>query len=286
MNVPDVKGREAILKVHSKKTPLAKNIKLSDIARGTPGFTGADLENLVNESALLAARKNKKIITTAEFENAKDRILMGPERRSLFINEKEKKIIAFHESGHALIGKMLKHTDPIHKVTIIPRGMALGVTQSLPIDEKHNYVKEYWQDMLTMLLSGRVAEEIKFKSISTGASNDIEKATKIAQKMVREWGMSEKIGTISVATEKEHIFLGRDIAQHRDYSEKTAEVIDDEIKKIIQIAYNRSKRLIKQNIPALNRLALKLLEQEILDGDEIDEIIKVKIKKENAAKKV
>ncbi len=276
IDVPDVKGREEILKVHSKNTPVGKKVNLTDIARGTPGFTGADLENLVNESALLAAKKNKKFIEMDDFEASKDKILMGPERRSLFINAEEKKIIAYHESGHALVSKLLKNTDPIHKVTIIPRGMALGVTQSLPIDEKHNYTKEYWDDQLTMLLGGRVAEEMKFKSISTGAKNDIEKATHIAQKMVREWGMSEKIGTVSVAAEKEHIFLGRDIAQHRDYSEKTAEIIDEEVTKIISKAYNEAKKILSQRKALLNKLADELLKKEILSGNEIDKLLKKK----------
>lgn len=279
VNVPDVNGREAILKVHSKNTPLDKKVLLSSIARGTPGFTGADLENLVNESALLAARKNRKVIKMDDFESAKDKILMGPERRSLFINEKEKLIIAYHEAGHALLGKLLKHTDPIHKVTIIPRGMALGVTQSLPIDEKHNYTKNYWEDQLCMALGGRVAEELKFKTISTGAKNDIEKSTQIAQKMVREWGMSLKIGTISVATEKEHIFLGREISQHRDYSEKTAVLIDEEVRSIIQRAYNKAKKILRQKTPLLNRLAKTLLEKEILTSDDINRLMKNKKKK-------
>ncbi|MBU1077254.1 MAG: ATP-dependent metallopeptidase FtsH/Yme1/Tma family protein, partial [Spirochaetes bacterium] len=271
--------REEILKVHSKNTPLAKKIKLSYIARGTPGFTGADLENLVNEAALLAARKNRKVVEMEDFESAKDKILMGPERRSMIINDKEKEIIAFHESGHTLLGALLKHTDPIHKVTIIPRGMALGVTQSLPIDDKHNYIKEYWEDMLCMLLGGRVAEELRFKTISTGAKNDIEKATHIAQKMVREWGMSERMGTISVATEKEHVFLGREISQHRDYSEKTAVMIDEEVRKIVEVALSRAKKIIKQNIGLLNKLAKSLLEKEILSTEDINRIVKKKKKK-------
>jgi len=279
VNVPDIKGREEILKVHSKNTPLAKKIKLSYIARGTPGFTGADLENLVNEAALLAARKNRKVVEMEDFESAKDKILMGPERRSMIINDKEKEIIAFHESGHTLLGALLKHTDPIHKVTIIPRGMALGVTQSLPIDDKHNYIKEYWEDMLCMLLGGRVAEELRFKTISTGAKNDIEKATHIAQKMVREWGMSERMGTISVATEKEHVFLGREISQHRDYSEKTAVMIDEEVRKIVEVALSRAKKIIKQNIGLLNKLAKSLLEKEILSTEDINRIVKKKKKK-------
>lgn len=274
VNIPDVNGREDILKVHSKNTPLEKNVKLEKIARGTPGFTGADLENLINESALLAARKNKKNIEMEDIEASKDKILMGPERRSLFISAQEKEIIAYHESGHALVSKLLKNTDPIHKVTIIPRGMALGVTLSLPINEKHNYTKDYWEDQLTMLLGGRVAEEITFKSISTGAKNDIEKATEIAQKMVREWGMSMRIGTVSVAAEKEHIFLGRDIAQHRDYSEKTAEIIDEEISRIISNSYNKAKIILNRNKLVLAKLAHELLKKEILSGKEIDKFLK------------
>lgn len=225
VNIPDVRGREEILKVHSKNVPLEKTVMLSKIAQGTPGFTGADLENLVNESSLIAAKKNKAAIEMDDLEEAKDKILMGPERKSLIISEKEKVIIAYHEAGHALLGKLLKNTDPIHKVTIIPRGHALGLTQSLPIDEKHNYTKEYWEDTLSQLLGGRVAEELKFNSLSTGAKNDIERATGISQKMVREWGMSEKIGPISVAIEKEHVFLGREMAQHRDYSEDRKSVV-------------------------------------------------------------
>ncbi len=204
---------------------------------------------------------------------------MGPERRSLFINVKEKEIITYHESGHALVSKLLKNTDPIHKVTIIPRGMALGLTQSLPIDERHNYVKEYWDDQLAMLLGGRVAEELKFNSISTGAKNDIEKATQIAQKMVREWGMSDRIGTVSVAAEKEHIFLGRDIAQHKDYSDKTAMIIDEEVKKIISKAYNKATKILKQNKPLLSKIAKELLVKEILTGEDIDKIMGEKRKK-------
>ncbi|MDD5065591.1 MAG: ATP-dependent zinc metalloprotease FtsH [bacterium] len=274
VNVPDVKGREEILGVHTKNSPLAKNVELGKIAQGTPGFTGADLENLVNEASLIAARKNKSAIEMSDMEEAKDKILMGPERKSLIISDNEKKIIAIHESGHALVSKLLKNTDPIHKVTIIPRGTALGLTQSLPIDEKHNYIKEYWEDNLTMLLGGRVAEELKFKSLSTGAKNDIERATEIAQKMVREWGMSDKIGPISVAIEKEHVFLGRDIAQHRDYSERTAMEIDDEVRRIIISSYNRAKKLLSQRFSELNRIADALLEKEILTGAEIDIILK------------
>jgi cell division protease FtsH len=274
VNVPDVKGREEILKVHSRNTPLSKNVVLNKIAQGTPGFTGADLENLVNEASLSAARKNKSSIEMTDMEEAKDKILMGPERKSLIISETEKKIIAYHEAGHALLGKLLKNTDPIHKVTIIPRGHALGLTQSLPIDEKHNYIKEYWEDNLAMLMGGRVAEELKFHSLSTGAKNDIERATEIAQKMVREWGMSEKIGPISVAIEKEHVFLGRDMAQHRDYSERTAMEIDSEVRRIINEAYAVAQRQLKGHFSSLNKIAEELLEKEILSGEEIDRLVK------------
>ncbi len=284
IDMPDIKGREEILKVHIRKKPLAKDVDLSKIARGTPGFTGADLENLVNEAALIAARKNRKTIRMEDFEFAKDKILMGPERKSIMISEREKKLTAYHEAGHALLSKLLKNTDPVHKVTIIPRGQALGLTQHLPLDEKHTYPKEYWDDNLVMMMGGRAAEELKFHSITTGAKNDIEKATDIARKMVREWGMSPKIGPLSVATEREHIFLGREIAQHRDYSEETARLIDQEIKRIVNQSYNKAKRLLKQNYKLLEEIASQLLEKESLDGNEIDKIIK-KFKKSSRNRK-
>ncbi len=286
VDMPDIKGREAILKVHARNKPLDKDIDLKKIARGTPGFTGADLENLLNEAALLAARRNRTKITMIDIEDAKDKILMGPERKSMLINEEDKKITAYHESGHAVAGLLLKNTDPIHKVTIIPRGRALGITQSLPIDERHNYTKEYWLDNIVMLLSGRVAEELKFKSISTGAKNDIERATDIARKMVREWGMSDKIGPMAVSPEKEHIFLGRDISQHKDYSEKTAEEVDAEIKRIIVNSYNKSKNLLKKNIKFLEELSQELLKKEILDSKDINKIYnKYKAKKRTSRRK-
>ncbi len=284
VDMPDVKGREEILKVHVKNKPLAKEVDLKKIAQGTPGFTGADLENLVNEAALLAARRNKDKIYMSEIEEAKDKILMGPERKSMIITEEDKKITAYHEAGHAVAGILLKHTDPIHKVTIIPRGRALGVTQSLPENEKHNYVKEYWLDNLIMLLSGRVAEELKFKTVSTGATNDIERATDIARKMVRQWGMSQKVGPIYVANEKEHIFLGRDISQHKDYSEKTAQEIDAEIKRIIMNSYNKSKELLRKNSKLLDALAKELLKKEVLDAEDIKRITK-KYKSASKSKK-
>ena len=274
VDIPDVKGREEILKVHTKGKPLAPDVDLSKIARGTPGFTGADLENLVNEAALIAARKNKKLITNEDFEFAKDKVLMGPERKSLFINEKEKTLTAYHEAGHTLLSKLLKNTDPIHKVTIIPRGRALGITQHLPIDERHTYPKEYWEDNLVMIMGGRAAEEVKFNTITTGAKNDIEKATEIARKMVREWGMSKKLGPISVASEREHIFLGREIAQHKDYSEETAVLIDREVNSIIKKSYEKAKRLLKQNKHLLDAIASELIKKETLDSNDIENIIK------------
>ncbi len=276
IDMPDILGREKILKVHSREKPIDKKVDLSKIARGTPGFTGADLENLVNEAALIAAKRNKKYIEMSDFEFAKDKILMGPERKSVMISDNEKKITAYHEAGHALLSKLLKHTDPLHKVTIIPRGQALGLTQQLPVDEKHTYSKEYWEDNLVMMMGGRAAEEIIFHSITTGAKNDIERASSIARKMVREWGMSKKIGPLSVSTEKEHIFLGREISQHRDYSEATAQMIDLEIKKIIDNSYLKAKQLLKKNASTLNKIAKELLEKESLDGEEIDRILKAK----------
>ncbi|MBN1897871.1 MAG: ATP-dependent zinc metalloprotease FtsH [Spirochaetes bacterium] len=285
IDMPDMKGRELILKVHARGKPLEKKVDLSKIARGTPGFTGADLENLVNEAALIAARRNKKFITHEDFEFAKDKILMGPERKSIIISEKEKKLTAYHEAGHALLSKLLKNTDPVHKVTIIPRGRALGLTQHLPEDEKHNFPKEYWLDNLVMMMGGRAAEELKFHSITTGAKNDIEKATEIATRMVREWGMSEKIGPLSVAGEREHIFLGREIAQHRDYSEETARIIDQEIKKLIMDSQNRARKLLKQHHQLLDTIAIRLLEKESLDGAEINNILKHAMKKTVRKKK-
>jgi cell division protease FtsH len=271
--IPDIKGREEILRVHSRNTPLADDVDLSILARGTPGFTGADLENLVNEAALLAARASRKRVGKNEFEQAKDKVLMGTERRSMIISEEEKKDTAYHEAGHALVAKLTPGADPIHKVTIIPRGHALGVTQQLPIDERHIYPKEYLITNITTLMGGRAAEGLVLKRFTTGAGNDIEKATELARKMVCEWGMSEALGPLAFGQKEEQIFLGREISQHRDYSEKTAQEIDQEIRGIVMGCYERAEQVLKKNIKRLHALAKTLLERESLSGEEIDQII-------------
>jgi len=270
---PDVKGREGILKVHTRNIPLAPTVKLDVLAKGTPGLAGAELANLVNEAALLAARKNKPKVEMVDFEEAKDKVMMGMERKSLIISEKEKKITAYHEIGHVLVARMLPEADPVHKVTIIPRGRALGVTSYLPIDEKHTYSKEYLEAIITYALGGRAAEKIVFKHYTTGAGNDIEKATSIARKMVCEWGMSEKLGPLSYGAKEEEIFLGREIQKHRDYSEKTAIEIDEEIRSIVSAAMKRAEEILNRNIDLLHRLSNELLEREILDSYEIEKII-------------
>ncbi len=271
---PDVRGREGILKVHTRKIPLDNNVQIPVLAKGTPGFSGADLANMVNEAALLAARKNKKKVAMGDLEEAKDKVLMGAERKSLLISDEEKKSTAYHEAGHALVAKLTPGSDPVHKVTIIPRGRALGATTTLPIDEKHNYSKEYCDMMLIHLLGGRAAEKIMLNQLTTGAGNDIERATEVARKMVCEWGMSQRMGPITFGKKQEEIFLGREIAQHRDYSEKTAQLIDEEVKNIVERAAGTADQLIKENLNKLNALAKALLEREILDGNEIDEILK------------
>lgn len=271
---PDVKGRGGILKVHTKNMPLAEDVDLEILARGTPGFTGADLSNMVNESALIAAREDKKEIEMKDFEFAKDKVMMGIERRSLIISEAEKKITAYHEAGHALVAKLIPDTDPIHKVTIVPRGHALGLTQQLPIDERHTYSRRYLIDKLTILLGGRASEEIVLEDLTTGAGKDIEKATEIARKMICEWGMSEAMGPLSFGKKEEQIFLGREIAQHRDYSEVTAVKIDEEVKNIVVQCYETAKNLLKENIDVLHTFVEKLLEKEVLDGPEIDSMLK------------
>lgn len=270
---PDVKGREEILKVHTKRTPLADNVDISLLARGTAGFTGADLENLVNEAALLAAKKNKDQVDMEDFEEAKDKVLMGVARRSMIINENERKTTAYHEAGHTLVAKMLPGTDPIHKVTIIPRGMALGVTQQLPIDDRHIYSKEYLLNTITVLMGGRVAEELVFNVITTGAGNDIERATEIATKMVCEWGMSEKLGPLSFGRREDMVFLGREIVRQKEYSEVTAQEIDNEIRRIVNECYNTAKKIVNENFHILQAIAQKLLEKEQLDNADIEEII-------------
>jgi len=271
--VPDVRGREDILKVHTKKTRLADNIDLSIIARGTPGFTGADLENMTNEAALLAARRNKDKIEMVDLEDAKDKVLMGTERKSMIISDEEKRTTAFHEAGHTLVAKLLPNTDPIHKVTIIPRGRALGLTQQLPLDDKHTYTKEYLTENICVLMGGRIAEEIALNTQTTGASNDIERATEIARKMVCEYGMSETLGPLTFGKKDEEIFLGREIAQHRDYSEDTARKIDLEVNNLVGKNYQKTYTLINENLASLNSLAKALLERETLDGPEIDAIV-------------
>ncbi|HUF42265.1 MAG TPA: ATP-dependent zinc metalloprotease FtsH [Verrucomicrobiae bacterium] len=271
---PDVKGREGILHVHMRKVPVAPDVDIAVLARATPGFAGADLENLVNEAALLAARSNKDKVDMRDFEVAKDKVMMGAERRSMIISDEEKRNTAYHEAGHALVAKLLPGADPIHKVTIIPRGMALGLTQQLPIDEKHTYNKEYLLNNLAILFGGRVAEELVLNHMTTGAGNDIEKATELARRMVCEWGMSERLGPMTFGKKEEEIFLGRDFTQKVDYSESTAIEIDTEVRRIIQESYLKAKDLLKTNIAILHRVAEMLLEREVLDGSEIDAIVR------------
>jgi cell division protease FtsH len=271
---PDLRGREAILKVHTSTVPLRESVDLKVIARGTPGFTGADLANLVNEASLLAARNNKKVVDMLDFENAKDKVLMGVERRSLVISEKEKKTTAYHEAGHALVAMMLPGTDPIHKVTIIPRGRALGVTQQLPEDEQHTYLRSYLHNNLAILMGGRVAEEICLGQMTTGAGNDIERATEIAHKMVCEWGMSDKMGPLTYGTKEEQVFLGKDFQTQKNFSDQTAKLIDQEVKTLVMGGYNKAKDIISENREDLEKLAQALLERETLDAEEIRLIIK------------
>lgn len=271
---PDVKGREGILKVHTRKIPLEADVKIKTIAKGSPGLSGADLANLVNEAALLAARKNKKKVSMIDFEEAKDKVMMGTERKSLIISDKEKKLTAYHEIGHVLVAKKLPEADPVHKVTIIPRGRALGVTTYLPIDEKHTYSKEYLEATITYALGGRSAEMLIFGNLTTGAGNDIEKATNLARKMVCEWGMSEKLGPIALGKNEEELFLGREVTKHNDFSNETAKEIDNEIRVIVDGCMARADQILKENIELLHKLSDELLEREILDAEEIDKIMK------------
>jgi cell division protease FtsH len=273
VNRPDVKGREGILAVHTKKIPLSDDVDVAVLARGTSGFSGADLANLVNEAALNAARYNQKVVRMVDFEFAKDKVLMGAERRSMIISENEKRITAIHESGHALLAVMLPHADPIHKVTIIPRGMALGLTTMLPIDEKHNYSREYLRDQICILLGGRIAEEITLGSITTGAGNDLERATDLARKMVCEWGMSDSMGPLTFGKKEEQIFLGREIAQHQDYSEDTALKIDHEVKRFVTEAYGRAQEILTQFKSRLIEMADALLAHETLDAEQVRRIV-------------
>ena len=273
VNRPDLKGRTEILKVHTKKVPIATNVELEKIARGTPGFSGADLENLVNEAALWAARLNKKEVEVVDFEMAKDKVLMGAERKSLILSDEEKRTTAYHEAGHALIAKLIPGTDPVHKVTIIPRGRALGVTMQLPIDDRHGYSKGYLINQLAILMGGRVAEELVLKEMTTGAGNDLERATDLARKMVCEWGMSEKMGPLTFGKQNEQVFLGREMGSQRDFSDQIAMEIDQEVRRLVTENYERAKRLLTENMASLKRLAEALLEKEVLDGSDIDQIL-------------
>jgi len=272
VSLPDVRGREEILRVHTRKIPLAEDVDLSVLGRGTPGFSGADLANMVNEAALAAARQNRKAVLQYDFELAKDKVLMGVERKSLLLTDEEKKNTAYHEAGHALVGVKLPNSDPVHKVTIIPRGMSLGLTQYLPIDDRHSYYLGYLQARLAILMGGRVAEELFLNQVSTGAGNDIERATDMARKMVCEWGMSD-LGPMTFGKKEEQIFLGREIAQHRDYSEDTAIKIDQEVRKLVNAGYTTAKQIIADNRETLERIARALIEREVLDANELKMVV-------------
>ena len=272
---PDVRGREEILRVHTRKIPLAEDVDLSVLARGTPGFSGADLANMVNEAALAAARQNRKAVLQYDFEVAKDKVLMGVERKSLLLTDEEKKNTAYHEAGHALVAAKMPFSDPLHKVTIIPRGMALGVTMQLPTDDRHNYYKNYLETQIAILMGGRIAEEMFLNVMSTGAGNDIERATDMARKMVCEWGMSE-LGPLTFGKKEEQIFLGREIAQHRDYSEDTAIKIDQEVRKLVSTGYNTARQILSDNRDTLENVARALIEREVLDANEIKLLVEGK----------
>jgi cell division protease FtsH len=271
---PDVKGREGILRVHTRKVPLSDEVMLDKLARATPGFSGADLENLVNEAALLAARRNKEKVEQADFELAKDKVMMGAERRSMVMSMEERRNTAYHEAGHALVGMLLPGADPVHKVTIIPRGMALGVTQQLPGEDRYTYSREYLMTRLSMMFGGRAAEELIFGHMTTGAGDDIEKATELSRKMVCEWGMSKELGPMTFGKREEQVFLGRDIGHQKDYSEHTAIEIDREVRRIIEEAYQQARSLLSEHVKVLHAVAERLLEKEVLDGSEVGEILK------------
>ena len=273
VNRPDVKGREGIFAVHTKKIPLSDDVNIHVLARGTSGFSGADIANLVNEAALNAARYNQKVVRMLDFEFAKDKVLMGTERRSMIISDDEKRVTAVHEAGHALLAVVLPHADPVHKVTIIPRGMALGVTMQLPVDDKHNYSRDYLNDQIAILLGGRIAEEITMHGMTTGAGNDLDRSTELARKMVCEWGMSDAMGPLTFGKKEEQIFLGREIAQHQDYSEDTALHIDQELKRFVTDNYARARRVLEQHRTALERIAEELLVREVLDADQVQRIV-------------
>jgi cell division protease FtsH len=269
---PDVRGREEVLRVHSKKVPIADDVDLRVLARGTPGFSGADLANMVNEAALTAARSNRKAVHMYDFELAKDKVLMGAERKSMLLTDEEKRVTAYHEAGHALVAAKRDHADPLHKVTIIPRGMALGVTMQLPTDDKHTVTKDYLETQLAILMGGRCAEEIYLKQMTTGAGNDIERASELARKMVCEYGMS-RLGPLTFGKKEEQIFLGREIAQHRDFSEETARQIDSEVRSLVDSGYQSAYSILDQNAPIMHRLATALLERETIDANEIRMLI-------------
>ncbi len=271
--VPDIRGREGILKVHLQNKPLAADVNVLQLAKGTPGFTGADLENLVNEAALLAARHDKNSIDMVDFEEAKDKVMMGLERKSMILSEEEKRNTAYHEAGHALVARLLPDTDPVHKVTIIPRGRSLGLTQQLPQDDRHTYSRDFLVNSICILMGGRVAEELIFQARTTGASNDIERATQLARRMVCEWGMSDTMGPLTFGKREEQIFLGREIAQHRDYSEQTAITIDQEVRHIIEENYQRAYQLLNDHVEILHAMAQALLEKETIDVKDIDRIL-------------
>jgi cell division protease FtsH len=273
VNRPDVRGREGILAVHTRKIPMADDVEIAVLARGSAGFSGADLANLVNEAALNAARYNQKVVRMQDFEFAKDKVLMGSERRSMIISDAEKRVTAVHEAGHALLTVLLPNADPIHKVTIIPRGMALGLTQQLPADEKHNYSREYLSDQIAILLGGRLAEEITMNSLTTGAGNDLERATEMARRMVCEWGMSDAMGPLTFGKKEEQIFLGREIAQHQDYSEDTALHIDQEVKRFVTDNYARAQQLLLEHKDTLVRIADALLAREVLDAEQVKRLV-------------
>ena len=277
VNLPDIKGRAEILKVHTKAVQMGNNVDLNVIARGTPGFSGADLENLINEAALLAARKSKTAVEMSDFEFAKDKVLMGIERTSLVISEEERTITAYHEAGHTLMARLIPGTDPIHKVTIIPRGRAMGLTMQLPVDDRHSYSRDYLYNSIAIMMGGRVAEELVLKNVTTGAGNDIERATDIARKMVCDWGMSEKMGPLAFGKKEQEIFLGREFSQHRDFSENTATDIDREVRRLVVENYERARKLISENMNALIAIANALLEKESLNGPEIETIMQAAI---------
>jgi cell division protease FtsH len=273
VNLPDLRGRSEILKVHTKKVPVAVSVELDKVARGTPGFSGADLENLVNEAALWAARQNKKQVETVDFEMAKDKILMGAERKSMMLTDEEKRVTAYHEAGHALMARLLPGTDPVHKVTIIPRGRALGVTIQLPTEDRHSYSREYLSNRLAVLMGGRVAEELVFEHVTTGAGNDLERATDLARKMVCEWGMSEKLGPLTFGQQGNSVFLGRDVSARREVSDQMAQEIDLEIKRFVTENYERTKHVLTEQMASLRALAEALFEKEVLDALDIEQIL-------------